>query len=248
MDCDYELEKKSYAIFRNTNINWLPDRNVFVWWAMETSKEQLFHPETTFLGIYLFDLTMQKFVNVITPKYYQLIMATSLWISTKYYESEMDFNPKFTISTVERKCSFRYSTAQFYEVEKFILKGCNWNLNVPSSFSFLCHYFKESLNNKLYQFKKKHLQFCFEYIHFFSIIHYDSMHLWLPSEIAAACIGLLYFFDLKLQDESRNLFYVFWNQLFYLDRITNYSYYMIYPLVERMFSFLQQEEKKKKLS
>jgi hypothetical protein len=245
MDYSYEhefaLEKTAFHPLI-TSTKWLPERRAFVTWALQLYQEQMIYPESIFLGIYLFDNFTQTNPEC-SLQVYQVAIATSLWISTKFHESEFNENPNLNIQHLVVKCNKRYNHTMFYQMERFILQSCNWKLHIPTSHSFLCYYFKEmKIKLKVFPFTQKHIQFCYDSIQYFSIIHYDQMNLWYPSEIAAATLGLLFYYDPYFQLQSNYLFYIYWFELFSFHEITTYSYHMIHPCIEQMNSILKNNE------
>lgn len=78
---------------------------------------------TLFLAFDILDRYASKYV--IKSSTYQLIALTSLWISSKYWDSK---NRVATLKVLQSLCCNQFTVNQFKEMELHLLKSLNWSL------------------------------------------------------------------------------------------------------------------------
>ncbi|CCH58243.1 hypothetical protein TBLA_0A04490 [Henningerozyma blattae CBS 6284] len=88
---------------------------------------------TLFLTFQIMDSYSSKFI--VKSNVYQLLALTSLWISSKYWDSK---NRTPTLDILRNLCCKQYTSSQFCEMELHLLKAFDWSFCVtPTYDSFI---------------------------------------------------------------------------------------------------------------
>lgn len=120
-------------------------RKLVVEWLKKVNNHWKNVPETHFLAVKIFDTYLEKkrFVN---RKNLQLIGSTALWLAMKFEEPDVGLAENFVIVSAK---AFTEDQILLMEIE--MLKTLDWNVNLPTSFTFVnifCELTNQELNVK----------------------------------------------------------------------------------------------------
>lgn len=131
LKCEKRIRPKANYMRKQPDIN-AEMRSVLVDWLIEVADEYKMHNETLHLAINYIDRFLSQ-MSVVRTKL-QLLGTAAMFIASKYEEIYPPEVAEFVYITDDT-----YSKKQVLKMETLILKVLNFDLNIPTVHSFICH-------------------------------------------------------------------------------------------------------------
>lgn len=152
-------------------------RCILVDWLIEVHYKFKLFPETLYLTVNILDRFLSESAESITKRDLQLVGVTALLISSKYEEM---YIPELRDLTYI--CDGAYTEAKILRMEEKILKTLDYNVTVPTPYTFMVRFLKAAHADKL---MSQITNFVLDGT-LLSLEHLTCV--WRPSELAAAAV------------------------------------------------------------
>ncbi|KAI5703175.1 hypothetical protein M8J76_005751 [Diaphorina citri] len=175
LKCERRIRPKANYMRKQNDIN-SEMRSVLVDWLIEVAEEYKMHNETLHLAINYVDRFL-SLMSVVRSKL-QLLGTTALFVASKYEEIYPPEVNEFVYITDDT-----YTKKQLLKMETLILKVLNFDLNIPTVHSFICHI---TVSGHLDQ----SVLYLAQYLSELALVSGDPFLQFLPSLIACSAIAL----------------------------------------------------------
>lgn len=179
--CERRIRPKANYMKKQPDIN-ADMRSVLVDWLIEVAEEYNMQNETLHLAINYIDRFL-SLMSVVRSKL-QLLGTTALFVASKYEEIYPQEVGEFVFITDDT-----YTKKQVLKMETLLLKVLNFDLNIPTVHSFICHI---TVSAKL----SSKVLYMAQYLSELALVSGDPFLEFVPSMLASASISLaLYCLD-----------------------------------------------------